>query len=165
MSTSKWANDENIRAILTALTPKNRLACEVSWRYGLRIGDVLALKTDDVKKGRFSIREEKTGKIRRITLDKELQARLLSVAGKVYVFESRTDWTKHRTRQAVYKDIVRAAKIFRLKGVTPHSLRKAYAVQKYHAFGDDIKRVQKLLNHSSEAVTMIYVLSDMVHVK
>lgn len=159
---SKWADDERVRAILVALTPINRLACEVSRAHGLRIGDVLALKTSDIRKGRFTIHEEKTGKPRRISLTKTEQSALLGVAGRVYVFEHRTDWKRHRTRNAVYKDVVRAARAFRLEGFTPHSLRKAYAVEKLAEYGGDTDKVRKLLNHSNEAVTMIYTLADMI---
>lgn len=43
--------------------------------------------------------------------------------------------------------------------IAPHSARKIYAVQDYHAH-HDIKRVQRLLNHSDEAVAMLYALAD-----
>lgn len=158
---SKWVTDEVIRAILVALTPPNRLAVEMSWRYGMRIGDVLATRTEDVRKGRWTYKEEKTGKRRRVTLSKGFQAELLRQAGRVFVFEHRLDWRRHRTRFAVYKDVRRVADFFRLgRGVTPHTARKAYAVREYHAHGNDLARVQRLLNHSSEAVTMIYALAD-----
>lgn len=118
------------------------------------------MRTDDVCKGTFSLREAKTGKRRRLTLNPVLQRDLLSQAGKLYVFEGRNDWLKHRTRQAVYKDIVRASVALRLgKGITPHSARKVYAVERMTACGD-LKRVQHLLNHSDEAVTMLYALAD-----
>lgn len=149
-----------MQAVLLALTPSNRLAVEMSMRYGMRIGDVLATRTEDVRKGRWTYKEEKTGKTRRITLCAALQCRLLQQAGRIYCFEHRTDYKRHRTRQAVYKDIKRAAELFRLReNIAPHSYRKEYAVNAFHRFGN-IKRVQKLLNHSSEAVTMIYALAD-----
>lgn len=158
---SRWISDEKISAILVALTPENRLACEMSWRYGMRIGDVLATKTKDVQKGRWTYKEEKTGKSRRVTLSESFQSRLLAVCGRIYVFEHRSDYKRHRVRQTVYKDIRRAAEIFRFgDGVSPHSLRKCYAVERLHECDGDIKRVQRLLNHSSEAVTMIYALAD-----
>lgn len=158
---SRWVSDEAIRAILVALTLPNRLAVEMSYRYGMRIGDVLATKTEDVRKGRWTYKEEKTGKRRRITLSPSFQIQLLQQAGRIYVFEHRLDVKQHRTRFAVYKDVRRVAEFFRLgAGVSPHSARKCYAVREYHQSGNDLKRVQKLLNHSSEAVTMIYALAD-----
>lgn len=161
MSRSKWVETDKMRLILALLTWENQLAIEVSLRYGLRIGDILNFKTEDVRKGTFSIREEKTGKRRRVKLAPSLQADLLSIAGKVFVFEHRLDWKKHRTRQAVYKDIKRASKALRLAGcISCHSARKVYAVDKYERTGHNLKKVQELLNHSDEAVTMIYALAD-----
>lgn len=153
------ASSEVMSALLVALTPPNRLAVEMSMRYGMRIGDVLCTKTEDVRKGRWTYKEEKTGKSRRITLSAAFQSRLLQQAGRIYCFEHRTDYKRHRSRQAVYKDIKRAARAFRVDNIAPHSYRKKYAVEAYHRSGD-IKKVQRLLNHSSEAVTMLYALAD-----
>ena len=84
----------------------------------------------------------------------------MALAGPVYVFSGRLDGMHPRTRQAVWKDLNRVAKVFRLKvNLTPHSMRKVYAVEQYHK-SRDLKRVQKLLNHSSEAVTMLYAMAD-----
>lgn len=156
---SRWVEDDTMRCILTAMTYENRLAILVSLRHGLRIGDVLGLKTRDVQKGDFTIYESKTGKRKRIHLGSSLQADLLAVAGKIFVFEGRTSPNRHRTRQAVFKDIKRVATAFRLKGVSPHSARKCYAVRKYHDCGD-MRAVKRLLNHSDEAVTVLYALAD-----
>ena len=149
-----------IEHILAALMPANRLALEVSLATGLRIGDVLSLKVEDVRRGRWTVQEAKTGKRKAVRLTKELQARCLALAGPVYVFSGRLDGMHPRTRQAVWKDLNRVAKVFRLKvNLTPHSMRKVYAVEQYHK-SRDLKRVQKLLNHSSEAVTMLYAMAD-----
>lgn len=162
---SEWVPHETINHVLMALMPANRLAIEVSMRYGMRIGDVLSMRREDVAKGRFSYKEMKTGKSRRISLRESLQQRLLAQSGRVYVFEHRTDWKRHRTRQAVYKDIRRASKAFRLyEHVSPHSARKIYAVDAYKRYGD-LNRVKALLNHSDEAVTMIYALADGLNAK
>jgi len=148
--------------ILAALMPQNRLACEISLSTGLRINDVLSLKTEQVKKQRFTVREEKTGKTRLVRLPRELLERALSYAGQHYVFEGRLNGRQHRTRQAVYKDLRRVADFFRLKEhLSPHSLRKVYAVGEYQKHGD-LQRVKKLLNHSDEAVTILYAMADLL---
>jgi site-specific recombinase XerD len=62
----------------------------------------------------------------------------------------------------VYKDIKRAARAFRVEvNVAPHSARKIYAVNEYKK-DMDIKKVQKLLNHSDEAVTLLYCMADQI---
>lgn len=147
--------------LLAALTPPNRLALEVSLATGLRISDVLNMRSDKLAE-RMTIRELKTGKTRRIRLPFELYRRCLSQAGKVWVWEGRMDWRKHRTRQAVYKDLKRTANLFRLpRGlqISPHTARKVYAVTAYQQSGS-LRRVQQLLQHSDEAVTMLYAMAD-----
>ena len=75
---SEWVPKGEFEHILSALTPENRLACEVSLATGLRIGDVLLLTPQKVRKQRFTIQEQKTGKTRYIRLPKELVERCLA---------------------------------------------------------------------------------------
>lgn len=157
---SEYVFKNEVEHILAALMPENRLACEVSLATGLRIGDVLRLKTEDIQKERFSVQEQKTGKRRTVRLPVALRNRCAAFAGAVYVFTGRLDGRKPRTRQAVWKDLKRVQRLMRLDvNLTPHSMRKVFAVEEYHRSGD-LKRVQKLLNHSNEAVTMIYAMAD-----
>lgn len=159
---SEYAPKGEIAHVLAALQPQNRLACEVSLNTGLRINDVLAIKTAQVQKGRFTVREEKTGKTRLVYLPKELQARALACAGQHFVFEGRLNGKKHRTRQAVFKDLRRAATLFGIKKhLSPHSLRKVFAVEEYKKYGN-LARVKRLLNHSDEAVTLLYAMADRI---
>ena len=159
---SEWAPKGEIEHILAALQPKNRLACEVSLFTGLRINDVLSLKPEQIKKQRFTVYEQKTGKARRVRLSNELVSRCLACSGQHFVFENRLNGREHRTRQAVYKDLMRAARLFGVrKHISPHSLRKVYAVEEYERTGD-LQKVKKLLNHSSEAVTMLYAMANVV---
>lgn len=149
-----------MKCILSALTMPNRLAVTVSLVTGMRIGDVLKIKVSDAQKGRFRYTEEKTFKKRTVRLPNQLAEMLLAQSGRVWCFEHRLDGKRHRTRQAVYNDIKRAARAFRVKlNVAPHTARKIYAVNEYRK-DTNIARVRELLNHSSEAVTMIYALAD-----
>ena len=160
---SDWIPKGEMVHILASLQPENRLACEVSLATGLRINDVLAMTPSKVRKQRFTVREEKTGKTKTIRLPKELLNRCLACAGQHYVFEGRIDGRKHRTRQAVFKDLKKSAKLFGLKeNITPHSMRKVYSVDEYEKSGCNLKKVQKLLNHDSEAVTMLYAMANIV---
>lgn len=151
------------------MMPANRLVVEVADATGLRIGDVLQLRTEQLQRfQRVTVRESKTGKTRRVYMPSRLRARMLNQAGAVYVFEGRGDIHKHRTRQAVYKDMVRAAEVFKRSGaapaaasISPHSARKRAAVRAYHRGGVDAARA--LLNHADNdvAVTLLYALSDL----
>lgn len=162
---SSYVEPDVFRLLLTALMPENRLALEVSLATGLRIGDVLSLKTKDLQRERFTIKEQKTGKSRRVYLPVVLRSACRTIAGRYFVFENRLTPNKPRTRQAVYKDLKRVARLYRLNGrklagqISPHTARKVYAVGEYHRTGS-LEKVQHLLNHSSEAVTMLYALAD-----
>jgi integrase len=148
--------------LLMALMPKNRLACKVSLATGLRISDVLGIKTHQLSAEKMTVRELKTGKTRRFTMPKKLKDELRQISGQIYVFENRYDYTRPKSREGVYKDVRRISEALRLgKGVAPHSMRKTFAVEKFRATGD-LKKVQSLLNHSSEAVTMLYALADVL---
>lgn len=145
--------------VLTALTPANRLAMKVCLHTGLRLSDVLSLRTEQIGPT-FWVRESKTGKSKRVGLPQPLLRSLQLQSGREWVFESRSDTKKHRTRQAVYRDVKRAAKAFRLpQNVAPHSFRKLYAVELLEKYGD-IQRVQRALNHGSLATTIIYAAAD-----
>ncbi len=160
---SDYIFHEELNHILATLMPANRLALEVSLYTGLRLSDVLSLKTQNIKK-KFRIQEQKTGKVRIVFLSKELQERLLMQAGNIYVFPHRLDGKKHRTRQTVWKDINRSMKLFRIPRdlvISPHTCRKVYAVERFRKTGN-LKEVQELLNHSSEGVTAIYAMADVL---
>lgn len=160
MARSEWLPRQYLEHLLAGCMPENALALRVSMTYGIRIGDVLRMPTSALHRGFWSFKEEKTGKRKRIRLSAPLRSALTQIAGKNYVFEHRLDPYRHRTRQAVYKDLRRIAEAFRLKSITPHSARKVYSVETYRNSGGDLKKVQRLLNHSDEAVTMLYALAD-----
>ena len=155
---TEYLLNREVDLVLAALTPKNRLVLRTALATGLRVGDVLAL-TPDRLKPHFWVTEQKTGKRRQIGLPEPLLSDLKKEAGKVWVFPGR-DPRKHHTRQAVWKDMKRAAKAFRLPlNVGPHSARKVYAVELLRKYGD-LARVRRALNHNSETVTLLYAMAD-----
>lgn len=150
--------DREVGHVLAALTPSNRLVCRVCLHTGLRVGDVLALRTQQLGP-RFWITERKTHKRRQVGLPAGLLADIRAQAGEVWAFPGR-DPSRHRTRQAVWADVKRAARAFRLpQNVAPHSFRKVYAVDLLHRYGD-LDRVRRALNHGSCETTMIYAMAD-----
>lgn len=156
---TEYMLSREVDLVLSALTPENRLVMRAALATGLRISDVLSLRTDQLK-SHFWVTESKTGKRKQVGLPEPLLSDIRKHAGPVYAFPGRSG-KKPRTRQAVWKDVKRAARAFRLpQNVGPHSARKVYAVELRKKYGD-IEKVRKALNHSNEAVTMIYALADM----
>ena len=156
--TTEYLLNREVELILAALTPENRLALKTALHTGLRIGDVLQLRPEQLQP-HFWVTEQKTGKRRQVGLPLPLLNDLQKAAGEHWVFPGR-DPRKHRTRQAVWKDMKRAAKAFRLPvNAGPHSARKVYAVDLLQKYGD-IERVRRALNHNSETVTLLYAMAD-----
>lgn len=163
-----WASDVQIALVLAAMRPENALAIEVSDATGLRIDDVLSLRTDMViRTARPYVTDRKTGKRHQIYIPADLRRRMLAQAGKVYIWPGRLrPHERHRTRDAVYKDMERAVEVFRRSGkiepdrhISPHTARKRAGVRAYRRGGIDA--VAKLLQHRAGAsYTAMYALSD-----
>lgn len=162
MSVSEYVPKAELGHIFAALMPANRLALQVSEATGLRIGDVLTLRVEQLRRGnRLIVKESKTGKSRRVTIPRRLYSDLLAQAGEIWVFPGARDPQKHRTRQAVWADLKRAARAFRLpQQVSPHSLRKVFAVREWEKSGD-LAKVGRQLNHESThpETTMLYAMA------
>lgn len=158
MATTEYLLDKQVEYVLAALMPQNALIMRTALHTGLRIGDILALKPEQLK-GNFWVTESKTGKRKQVGLPKDLLRELRVQAGREWVFPGR-DPTKHKTRQAVWYDLKRAAVAFRLpQNVAPHSFRKVYAVRLLQKYGS-IAKVQKAMNHQRPEITMVYALAD-----
>ncbi len=146
---------------MAALTPVKPAGHGGLFTYRAARRDALALRADQLKP-RFWVTEAKTGKARMVGLPDDLRRTLELQAGKVWVFPKRGRPEEHRTRQAVWKDVKRAAKAFRLpQNVGPHSARKVYAVELLKKYGD-IDKVRRALNHGSVSTTMIYARGQSV---
>lgn len=162
MARADYIPEDSFNILLKALMPENRLALEISLATGLRIDDVLHIKTAMLEKERFTIKEMKTGKTRRVRLPKALRDECLRIAGRYYVFEHRTDPKKTRHRNTVYKDLKRACEIFRVNGlqISPHTARKIYAVGLFDK-SLSVEKVRDKLNHKYNSTTEIYATADM----
>ena len=158
--TTEYLLDKEIERVLSALMPQNRLIMRLVLHNGMRISDALELRTEQLAPSGWYT-EKKTGKRRRFGIEKNLLRDIKAQAGEDWAFPGLKAGT-HKTRQAVWHDVKRAAKAFRLaQNVAPHSFRKSYAVKLMHKYGD-IERVKKNLNHSSVSVTAIYAISDLL---
>lgn len=139
--------------------PANALVIETMLQTGLRVSDVLALTSAQLRKGqRFTVLESKTGKGKRVYIGKSLYFRLLAQCGKKWVFPSVKTELKHRTRQTVWADVKRASKALRMReNVGTHSARKSYACGEYERTGS-LQAVKSKLNHSNIETTVLYLL-------
>lgn len=157
---TEYLLEEQVKNVLAALMPANRLVMEICLETGLRVSDALALTREQLEHPEgFRVQEAKTGKWRWVLLPDDLRRRVLEQAGIVWAFPARSG-PGHRCRQAVWQDVKRAAKAFRLpQNVGPHSMRKVYAVRLMQRYGD-LEMVRRAMGHDKVETTMIYALAD-----
>lgn len=162
---SRYINDREIAILSAVCRTEEWLPLEVSSLTGMRIGDVLKIKRTDLNEQENCIEytAEKTGKSGRAYITKTLFTRLLEKAGKNsydYVFFSPKKPSEHLSRQAVWYRIKKACERAGVDstGISPHSMRKVFAVNLYRREG--ISAVKAQLQHSSVDVTEIYALAD-----
>lgn len=179
MARTDYLYQRQLDRVLGLLMPGNSLVVRVQLHTGLRVGDVLRL-TFPLRK-QVWLTEGKTGKRRHIGLPQQLIDAIVADAAQyipehkrryiweapprgvapLWAFPSPRDYKRHRTRQAVWKDIKRAARACRLpQNVGTHSARKVYAVGALRRSGGDLEAVQRALNHSDAGITMIYAMAD-----
>lgn len=155
---SKYLEPSTVRELKAHTDQEAWLPLWLSLETGLRVGDVVSLKLSQVKKDGIHYTAQKTGKKGVAQISAELRKKL-PTKGK-YLFPSPRDHTRHLTRQAVWARIKASAKRagIELEGVSPHSMRKAFAVELYREKG--FEAVQKALQHNNSATTEIYSFSD-----
>lgn len=161
---SEYVLPEILYCVIDELTYANRLAMLIALKTGLRIDDVLSMKRDSLRL-RMTIREKKTGKSKRVYLGVELYKALRgfslqSFSESEFLFPHRTNKNKHRTRQAVYKDVKKVVTNLKLSGqISPHSARKCAAVREFRRT-ESLDAVRRFLNHDRELTTLLYAFSD-----
>lgn len=140
---------------------KHRAILSLLYSCGLRIGELLKLKLNEVDLDRHTIyiKQGKGRKDRNCPLGEKVKPILLNYAQtyepKVYLFEGKKKgmpYSSSSIRQFLKRSCT-AAKIG--KHVTPHTLRHSYATHLLEN-GVDVRYIQELLGHSRPETTMIY---------
>lgn len=154
------------RAVWEAIIPNmpydTALAVMVSLETGIRTGDVVGLRVENLAANGINYTAQKTGKQGFAPCRVELLSALHKNAENGWCFPPArlTCKTKHRTRQAIWSGVRKAAERAGLKPhVSPHSARKTFAVDFYHKKG--IKALQEVLQHGDVNTTNLYALSNM----
>ena len=161
---SKYIDKNTVDKLRRSMVNEEWLPLRISLETGLRIGDVVSLKRTALKKkdGSYFLRTaaQKTGKLGDFPISDSL-ADVLKVRKGTYIFPSYGK-SGHLTRQAAWSRMKSAAHRLGINadGISPHSLRKCFAVALRHQAG--IEAVKKALQHSSSAVTRVYAYADTV---
>ena len=159
---------EQYREIITTMKegfcgcrPNERIATALvlEGNLGLRISDIVKLKLSDIvldgSRFRLAITEQKTGKQRVFTVPLVIQQYIENYCLRHGI--GRNDLMFPISTRAVQKQLAIVCDYLGYKGISTHSFRKWYATEIYKSNGYDIALVQRLLQHSSAAVTQRYI--------
>ena len=159
---------EQYKSIITTIKegflgcrPNERIATALvlEANLGLRISDILRLHLADIVRDgdryRLDIVEQKTGKHRVFTIPLVIQQYIENYCLRNGI--KPTDLIFPITERAIQKQIKIVCDYLGYEGIGTHSFRKWYATEIYKNNGYDITLVQRLLQHSSAAVTQRYI--------
>lgn len=153
---------EEVKAILGAPTNlKHRTMLSIVYACGLRRGEILNLKPQDILTDRYLLRiEQSKGNKDRVvpisdSIIEMLRNYYKAYKPKVWLFEGQTPGKQYspRSLQLVLKSALRKVKI--RKPATLHWLRHSYATHLLES-GTDLRYIQELLGHNSSKTTEIY---------
>ncbi len=155
-------NDEERR-----MYDRDWLIFKLGLNTAFRIEDLLQLKVNDLLiKGTMYVRESKTKKEQYWELNEKLHKEVLDYISRnklyedEYIFQSRKGINKPITRQNTWMRIKSYADEVGVKYLIGcHSLRKCFA-RTFYEQTKDLITLQKMLNHSSPQVTLIYICWD-----
>ena len=161
---------ERIEEFLSLRNKRNRLIFAFGINTGLRVSDILSLNVEDVEgKSYVEIKEKKTGKYKRFPLNAKLKALikdyLMNERCKSYSLAENEPLflgKKHcrLDRSQVYRFLNEACKRLGITAnVGTHTMRKSFGYHFYKKY-NDIVLLQKILNHSSPAMTLKYIGVD-----
>jgi integrase len=145
--------------------PRNSALFSIGINTNLRASDLLRIKVGqvrDLKPGdEIELKEKKTGKSRRITLNKVcVQAIQRLLASRAYADEDLL-FTGQRgplTVPSVHRLVKGWCRAINLRGnYGSHSLRKTWGYHQRVTFGVDIPRLMVCFNHSTQRQTLDYL--------
>ena len=158
---------EAVEKFLELHSKRNRLIFAFGINTGLRVSDILGLNIEDVNgKSYVEIKEKKTGKYKRFPLNSKLKVLIKDYlqnerCKKYSMLETEPLFIgkKHcrLDRSQVYRFLNDACKQLGITiNVGTHTMRKSFGYHFYKKY-NDVALLQKLLNHSSLAITLRYI--------
>ena len=130
---------------------------------GLRISDILKLKVSDVRgRDHFIVTEQKTGNIRKIVINPELQQEIANYIQEKededYLMRSRENYNRPISRQRVNQILNGVGDKYKVR-LSAHSLRKTFGYHFYVQYGERnaLPVLMKIYGHSRETHTLLYI--------
>ena len=145
MSRTRPIAPAELRALLKVLPDAAALAVRISADTGLRISDVLAIRSGDLAPT-MQVTERKTGKARRVRIRPATIA-----AARAYASHGHDQLIPYN-RSTIYRQIRAAAAELGYTHISMHSIRKYYARQYCRAHG--LAATQREMQHNYLSTTL-----------
>ncbi len=161
----RFFNQDEIASIINATANlKHKAMLTISYSCGLRVSEVVALKTVNIDSNRMCIliQSAKGKKDRMVSLSPVLliilreYARVYKLDKKGYLFEGQVEGTKYGIRSLQFVIDAAKKKANILKPGSIHALRHSFATHLVDK-GTDVTMIQKLLGHNDIKTTMRYL--------
>nr|CRY94594.1 hypothetical protein [uncultured prokaryote] len=163
-----YISPDQLDVVMMRLGRTDRLITRLLAATGYRLDDVMHMRTYQLAGDCVSLRERKTGHNRSVSLPSELADDLRAYAASrhrlSYAFPALRRGGAHKMHRTTYWRHFCAAVAacgYGGCGITPHSIRKLYAVRRL-AETRSLEAVRQDLGHTSVAVTALYALSDRI---
>ena len=149
-----------IEQYLHQKNPRDWLLFLAGTNSGLRISDLLPLRSGDVQGQHLVIKEKKTRKRKWIRITPKLargfREYTAGLQDQVFLFRSRQGGNVPICRARAYQILRQAARAHGLDHIGTHTLRKTFG---YHFYRQtkDVALLQEIFNHSDPAVTLRYI--------
>jgi integrase len=162
---TKFLNEEEINALLAACIPHLRPIVETALLTGMRRGELLGLKWEQIRHGHIYLTKTKSGKGRQIPINIRLAEvfkylRLANQLKSEFVFCD----SQGRRFYEVKRSFTAACKRAELYDFRFHDLRHTFA-SRLVMKGVSLKAVQELLGHADLKMTMRYAHLSKSHLK
>ena len=128
---------------------------------GLRIGDILNLRFEDLSQDTIKLNEQKTNKKREIKVNDNIKKALNSFGkfkeGSIFISQKGCVYTRQSINVLLKNAFAKEAKNY---NISSHSLRKSMGRKVYENNGESEKALtylSELFNHTSPAITRKYL--------
>ncbi len=163
---AKYLDEFTLGRLKNAIKGSDWLPMRLMIETGVRVGDAVKARKRDFYRERNGVPHfhwvaEKTDKRGKCPISETLYNRVQVLPGgpSAYIFPGRGK-SGHITRQCLWARIDRACKDYGIEkaGVSPHSLRKVYAVTVRRERG--LQAAKDALQHTHTATAALYAYSD-----
>lgn len=146
-------------AIAPNKAERNMLLFKIGITTGLRVGDIVKLRIEDVRgRDHFIIREGKTKKRRTVHIDaiaEDIADYLRDKPAEGWLFPSRKG-DGHITTTQAYRIMTDAGKAIGRDDIGTHTMRKTFGYH-YYRRTRDVATLMSIFNHADQATTRRYI--------